>query len=330
MDAFVNLVTPESYARIVVQQIHMVRTAKPPVNAVTAVNAITLTAHVNVRLVLVEISVKTVVRRDTGASHHVRKDASVAQAADDVIKNSAHVIVKRVDMERIVSINVQDFHMDLDVLIDVNVINIDHVVATKSPDTVFVILGLWANNVMTDVQQVHMGGNVEINAVVHQVSPAIPKQVDVPKNVPQAERDIVVLSIAMLLHMVKIANLNVFVVKMHLIAMYEAENVNVNPVGLVINAIKIALKENMDIIVQKNVNVLMENALMTQENVFVPPDIPEQHVNSNVRQIDGAKIVHHFVSVVLGNATLLMEHAIVHRDILVEIVKKHVLWVRME
>ena len=78
----------------------------------------------------------------------------MALAADDVIKNSAHVIVKRVDTERIVSINVHDFHMDLDVLIDVDVINIDHVDATRSRDTVFVILGLWANNVTTDAQQV--------------------------------------------------------------------------------------------------------------------------------------------------------------------------------
>ena len=38
-----------------------------------------------------------------------------------------------------------------------------------------------------------------------------------------------------------------------------------------------------------------------------------QHVNSNVIQIDGAKIVHHFVNVVLVNATLLMELAIVHQ-----------------
>ena len=42
-------------------------------------------------------------------------------------------------------------------------------------------------------------------------------------------------------------------------------------------------------------------------------DIPEQHVNSNVIQIDGAKIVHHFVNVVLVNATLLMELATVHQ-----------------
>ena len=78
----------------------------------------------------------------------------MARAADDVIKNLAHVIVKRDDMERIVSINVHDFHMDLDVLIDVDVINIDHVDATRSRDIVSVILDLWANNVMTDAQQV--------------------------------------------------------------------------------------------------------------------------------------------------------------------------------
>lgn len=75
MDAFVILVILVSYARTVVQQIHMVRTAKPHVSVVTAVNAITLTAHVNVHPVSEESSVKTVVRRDTGASHHVRKDA---------------------------------------------------------------------------------------------------------------------------------------------------------------------------------------------------------------------------------------------------------------
>lgn len=78
----------------------------------------------------------------------------MAQAVDDVIKNSAHVIVKRVDMEKIVSINVHVSHMDLDVLIDADVINIDHVDATRSRDTVFVIPGLWANNVMTDALQV--------------------------------------------------------------------------------------------------------------------------------------------------------------------------------
>ena len=78
----------------------------------------------------------------------------MARAADDVIKNLAHVIVKRDDMERIVSINVRDFHMALDVLIDVDVINIDHVDVTRSPDIVSVILDLWANNVMTDAQQV--------------------------------------------------------------------------------------------------------------------------------------------------------------------------------
>ena len=78
----------------------------------------------------------------------------MARAADDVIKNLVHVIVKRVDMERIVSINVHDSHMDLDVLIDVDVINIDHVDATRSRDTVYVIPDLWANNVMTDAQQV--------------------------------------------------------------------------------------------------------------------------------------------------------------------------------
>ena len=38
-----------------------------------------------------------------------------------------------------------------------------------------------------------------------------------------------------------------------------------------------------------------------------------QHVNSNVIQIDGAKIVHHFVNVVLVNATLLMVPATVHQ-----------------
>ena len=75
MDAFVILAILESYAKIVVLQIHMVRTAKPLANAVTGVNVITLMVHVNVHLVSEESSVKTVVRRDTGASHHVRKDA---------------------------------------------------------------------------------------------------------------------------------------------------------------------------------------------------------------------------------------------------------------
>ena len=75
MDAFVILVILVSYARTVVQQIHMVRTAKPLANAVTVANAIMSMVHVNVHLVSEESSVKTVVRRDTGASHHVRKDA---------------------------------------------------------------------------------------------------------------------------------------------------------------------------------------------------------------------------------------------------------------
>ena len=75
MDAFVTLVIQESYAKIVVLQIHMVRTAKPLANAVTVVNAIMWMAHVNVHLVSEESSVKTVVRQDIGASHHVRKDA---------------------------------------------------------------------------------------------------------------------------------------------------------------------------------------------------------------------------------------------------------------
>ena len=78
----------------------------------------------------------------------------MARAADGVIKNSEHAIVKRVDMEKIVSTNVHDFHMDLDVSIDVSAINIDHVDATRSRDTVSVILDLWENNVMTDAQQV--------------------------------------------------------------------------------------------------------------------------------------------------------------------------------
>ena len=38
-----------------------------------------------------------------------------------------------------------------------------------------------------------------------------------------------------------------------------------------------------------------------------------RHVNLNVMQIDGAKIVRHFVNVVLVNATLLMELAIAHQ-----------------
>ena len=105
-----------------------------------------------------------------------------------------------------------------------------------------------------------MVDSAEINADVHQGSPVIQKPVDVLKNVPQAERDTVVPNIVMLSHMAKIANLNAFVVRMQLTAMYVAENANVNLVGLVINAIKSALKGNMVIIARKNVNVLMENA----------------------------------------------------------------------
>lgn len=109
-----------------------------------------------------------------------------------------------------------------------------------------------------------MADSAEINADVHQVSPVIQKPVDVLKNVPQAERDTVVLNTVMLSHMAKIANLNAFVVRMHLTAMYVAVNANVNQGGLVINVIKSALKGNMAIIARKNVNVLMENALTTQ------------------------------------------------------------------
>ena len=109
-----------------------------------------------------------------------------------------------------------------------------------------------------------MADSAEINADVHQGWPVIQKQVDVLKNVPQAERDTVVLNTVMLSHMVKIANLNAFVVRMHLTAMYVAVNANVNQGGLVINAIKSALKGNMAIIVRKNVNVPMENAPTTQ------------------------------------------------------------------
>ena len=109
-----------------------------------------------------------------------------------------------------------------------------------------------------------MADSAVINAAVHQVSPVIQKPVDVLKNVPRAERDTVVLNTVMLSHMAKIANLNAFVVRMHLTAMYVAVNANVNQGGLVINAIKSALKGNMAIIARKNVNVLMENALTTQ------------------------------------------------------------------
>lgn len=109
-----------------------------------------------------------------------------------------------------------------------------------------------------------MADSAVISAAVHQVSPVIQKPVDVLKNVPQAERDTVVLNIVMLLHMAKIANLNAFVVRMHLTAMSVAVNANVNQDGLVINVIKSALKGNMAIIARKNVNVLMENAPTTQ------------------------------------------------------------------
>lgn len=112
--------------------------------------------------------------------------------------------------------------------------------------------------------KVPMVDSAEINADVHQGSLVIQKPVDVLKNVPQAERDTVVPNIVMLSHMVKIANLNAFVARMHLTAMYVAENANVNLVGLVINAIKSALKGNTVIIALKNVNVLMENAPTTQ------------------------------------------------------------------
>lgn len=109
-----------------------------------------------------------------------------------------------------------------------------------------------------------MVDSAEINAAVHQVSHVIQKPVDVLKNVPRAERDTVVLNTVTLSHMAKIANLNAFAVRMHLTAMCEAESANVNQVGLVINVTKSAPKGNMVTIARKNVNVLMENALMTQ------------------------------------------------------------------
>ena len=72
-----------------------------------------------------------------------------------------------------------------------------------------------------------------------------------------------------------------------------------------------------------------------------------RHASSNVTQIDGAKIVRHFANAVSENAILLTGHATAHqvntdqnktrtkitifiKDIPVEIVKKHVLWVHME
>ena len=72
-----------------------------------------------------------------------------------------------------------------------------------------------------------------------------------------------------------------------------------------------------------------------------------RHASSNATQIDGVKIVRPFANVVLVNAILLTERATVHqvdtdknlawtkitiyiKDIPVEIVKKHVLWVHME
>ena len=109
-----------------------------------------------------------------------------------------------------------------------------------------------------------MADNVEINVDVHQVSHVIQKLVDVHKNVPQVEKDTVVHNIVMLSHMVKTANLNAFVVRMHLTAMYEVESANANQVGSEISAIKSAQRGNMVITVRKNASVPMENALMTQ------------------------------------------------------------------
>ena len=109
-----------------------------------------------------------------------------------------------------------------------------------------------------------MADNAEINAAVHQVSHVIQKLVGVHRNVPQVEKDTVVHNIVMLSHMVKIANLNAFVVRMHLTAMYEAESASANQDGLEINVIKSAPRVNMVIIARKNVSAPMENALMTQ------------------------------------------------------------------
>ena len=109
-----------------------------------------------------------------------------------------------------------------------------------------------------------MADNAEINADVHQVSHVIQKLVGVHRNVPQVEKDTVVHNIVMLSHMVKIANLNAFVVRMHLTAMYEAESASANQDGLEINVIKSAPRVNTVIIARKNVSAPMENALMTQ------------------------------------------------------------------
>ena len=109
-----------------------------------------------------------------------------------------------------------------------------------------------------------MADNAATSVVVHRVSHVIQKPVDVPKNVPQVEKDTVVPNIVMLSHMAKTVNRNVFVVRMHLTAMYVQESASVNQVGLEISATKCVPKENMVIIAPKNVNVPMENALMTQ------------------------------------------------------------------
>ena len=55
----------------------------------------------------------------------------MVQAVADVTRNLEHVTVSQVDMVEIVSINVLDSHMELDVPKDVNVVDIDHVVAIK-------------------------------------------------------------------------------------------------------------------------------------------------------------------------------------------------------
>ena len=74
---------------------------------------------------------------------------------DGATKSLELVIVKRVDMDEIVSINVLDSRTDLAVQTDVSAVDIDHGVATKSLDIAFAIRVSQAKLATLDVQQVH-------------------------------------------------------------------------------------------------------------------------------------------------------------------------------
>ena len=74
---------------------------------------------------------------------------------DGATKSLELVIVKRVDMDEIASINVPDSRTDRAVQNDVSAVDIDHGVVTKSLDIAFAIRALQAKLATPDAQQVH-------------------------------------------------------------------------------------------------------------------------------------------------------------------------------